>query len=309
MANTTRLNVLITGASSGFGKMIAQTLAKAGHRVFATMRGVDGKNAKAARESREWGRREGVAIEVLELDVRDEASVEAAVKAIVASAGGIDVVVNNAGVLAIGLLEAFSIEQVRRLFDANVFGALRVNRAVLPYMRERRSGLLIYISSTAARVCSPFIGSYNAAKAASESIAETLRYELASFGIESAIVEPGAYLTGFERKAEAPAGKERLAGYGPMAEAPRQVFAELEARLSGPGAPDPREVADAVKELIETPAGRRPLRTVVGTIAVKGVADLNKAAEKSQSEFMRSMGMSSGPAGPEAPVGSPVTGA
>ncbi len=137
MGETENLNVLITGSSSGFGKLTAETLAKEGYRVFATMRGVQGKNAEPARQLIEWGKREGMSIDVVEMDVTDEGSVESAVRSIINAASTIDVVVNNAGIDAAGIMEAFTVKQAQAIFDLNTFGPLRVNRAVLPYMRER----------------------------------------------------------------------------------------------------------------------------------------------------------------------------
>ncbi len=147
MTESTKLNVLVTGSSSGFGKLIAQTLAKGGYRVFASMRGVNGKNAAAAHRLREWAASHNVSLEVVELDVTDQASVDKAIGTILKQAGHLDVVVNNAGTGNVGVLEGFTLKQTQTIFDINAFGALRVDKAVLPSMRARQSGLLIHVSS------------------------------------------------------------------------------------------------------------------------------------------------------------------
>jgi len=133
MAEAENLNVVITGSSSGFGKLTAETLAREGCRVFATMREVQGKNAEPARELVALAEREGVNIDIVEMDVTDEVSVERAVRSIIGAARTIDVLVNNAGIDAAGILEAFTVKQAQAVFDLNTFGPLRVNRAVLTF--------------------------------------------------------------------------------------------------------------------------------------------------------------------------------
>src|SRR3979411_2495895 len=187
--------VLITGSSTGFGRLFADTLARKGHTVFATMRDLGGRNAKNAAEIRALAEKDLLPIYILELDVTDDASVERAVDAAIAKAGRIDVVINNAGYFVSGLAEAATTEQAQRLMDANFFGPVRVNRAVLPHMRRQRSGVLMHISSGAGRVVLPSMGLYCASKFALEALAEAYSYELAAQGIESVIVEPGQYET------------------------------------------------------------------------------------------------------------------
>jgi NAD(P)-dependent dehydrogenase (short-subunit alcohol dehydrogenase family) len=147
--------VLITGCSSGFGLLMAETLARKNYHVFATMRAVDGRNAKAARAFRTLAERESLHLDVLELDVTDSASVERAVDVVIAQTDRIDVLINNAGYGLLGLIEACTLEQAQRIFDTNFFGVVRMNRAVLPYMRRHGSGLLVHISSGAGRVPMP----------------------------------------------------------------------------------------------------------------------------------------------------------
>ena len=156
--------VLITGASGGFGRDTAETLFRAGHTVYASMRGAQGKNRKAAEALRKLG------IKTVELDVSDDASVKAGVKKVLAEAGKIDVLVNNAGIGSAGVTEAFTAEQAKVVFDTNVIGLLRVTRAVLPSMRRKRDGLIINIGSILGRVTFPFLGIYGASKFAVEAM-------------------------------------------------------------------------------------------------------------------------------------------
>jgi NADP-dependent 3-hydroxy acid dehydrogenase YdfG len=176
--------ILITGASSGFGRDTAETLFRAGHTVYASMRRAQGKNREAAEALRKLG------IKTVELDVSDDASVEAGVKKVLADAGKIDVLVNNAGIASVGVTEAFTAEQTKVIFDTNVIGLLRVTRAVLPSMRQTRDGLIINIGSILGRVTFPFLGIYGASKFAVEAQTDSLRYEVSQLGVE--VVEVAA---------------------------------------------------------------------------------------------------------------------
>jgi NAD(P)-dependent dehydrogenase (short-subunit alcohol dehydrogenase family) len=146
MSSTTEV-VLVTGASSGFGRLIAETLARKGFAVFATMQDVKGRNAAASRELQDLGKRESLPLHVLELDVTDDASVVRAVSEVLAKYGRIDVLVNNAGYGVMDLAETVPLAQAQRQFDTNFFGILRMNRAVLPAMKRQGRGLLLHVSS------------------------------------------------------------------------------------------------------------------------------------------------------------------
>jgi NAD(P)-dependent dehydrogenase (short-subunit alcohol dehydrogenase family) len=280
------LTILVTGSSSGFGRVISEELAARGHRVLATMRDVEGRNRAAAGELEELARGQGMNLEVIELDVEDDASVDRAVAGAVAGGEGIDVLVNNAGGGYLGILEAFSVEQARELFERNVFSVLRLNRAVLPHMRARGSGLLVHMSSGLARFVLPFNGLYSATKFALEAIAETLRYELATVGIDSVIVEPGVYATGFFEKATTagPSDRDRIGEYAELTLLAREMGSRR------PAAGDPREVAEAVAKLIELPAGSRPVRTTVGWGAQRADG-LNAVSEELQQSVLDGLGM------------------
>jgi NAD(P)-dependent dehydrogenase (short-subunit alcohol dehydrogenase family) len=278
-------NILVTGASKGFGSLTVRTLLKEGHRVAAAMRGRNGKNQSAAAELQKAG-----AVPV-ELDVTDEASVEKGVKEAVAGVGPLDVVVNNAGVGVLGLQESFTPDDWQKIFEVNVFGVQRVNRAVLPAMRERRAGLLVHVSSLLGRVVIPFYGPYIASKFALEALADGYRLELSSLGIESVIVEPGGYATTFMDALVRPSDTARSASYGPMGSAPEQSLANYEKHVRGPNGPDPQWVADAVAGVIRAPRGRRPFRTTADRTGMGAAVDpYNEAAEAMQRKILGSFG-------------------
>jgi NAD(P)-dependent dehydrogenase (short-subunit alcohol dehydrogenase family) len=277
--------VLITGSSTGFGRLFTETLARKGHTVFATMRDPGGRNAKNASEIRALAEKDSLPIHVLELDVTNDASVERAVDAAVVKAGRIDVAINNAGYYLSGLEEAVTTEQVQRLMDTNFLGPVRVNRAVLPHMRRQRSGVLMHISSGAGRLVLPSAGFYCASKFALEALAEAYSYELASQGIESVIVEPGAYETPVFGNTVTAADQGRTDTYGPAKEIP----AKLNAALSST-AGNAQEVADAVLRIIETPAGEKQLRYFVSPRDL-GVDKINALSEQVQANVLEALGL------------------
>src|ERR1700732_2929237 len=226
--------VLVTGASTGFGRLISETLARQGHTVFATMRDPSGRNAANASEIRAVAAKEALPLHVLELDVTNDASVEQAVQAAVKQAGRIDVAINNAGYALSGLAEAVTPEQAQQIMDTNFFGSVRVNRAVLPYMRRQRSGLLLHISSGAGRVVFPAFGFYCASKFALEALAEAYHYELAPQGIESSIVEPGAYQTAVFGNIVSASDPARTETYGAANEVAAKITGALTKSAGNP---------------------------------------------------------------------------
>src|SRR5262249_24454750 len=228
--------VLITGASSGFGRDTAETLFRAGHIVYASMRGAEGKNREAAEALRKLG------IKTVELDVSDDASVEAGVKKVLAEAGKIDVLVNNAGIGSAGVTEAFTAEQAEVVFDTNVIGLLRVTRAVLPSMRQKRDGLIINIGSTLGRVTFPFLGIYGASKFAVEALTDSLRCEVSQFGVEVVEVQPSAYPTSIFSGIQMPVDTEVTKSYGEVGQIPDTMFKSFISRFQGEGAPNPHDV-------------------------------------------------------------------
>lgn len=249
--------ILVTGASSGFGRLITQTLLNNSYTVIAAVREVAGKNKSAAEELQAAG------AHIVEIDVTSDASVDQGVAAAVELAGGLDVVVNNAGVGVLGLQETFTPEDWQKIFDVNLFGVQRVSRAALPHLRGQKTGLLIYITSLLGRFTIPFYGPYNASKWAMEALAENYRTELSGFGIESCIVEPGGFPTTFHGNLVKPGDASRETEYGDFAKVPEMSLAQFRQALAANPEQDPQNVADAVAALIAAPAGQRPFRTVV----------------------------------------------
>jgi NAD(P)-dependent dehydrogenase (short-subunit alcohol dehydrogenase family) len=277
--------VLITGTSSGFGRLIAETLARKKFQVFATMRDVKGRNAPMAREIAELAKRELLLLQTLELDVTDDASVDRAVSKVVLECGRIDVLVNNAGYGIMDLAETVTTAQAQRQFDTNFFGVLRMNRAVLPAMKRQRSGLLLHVSSGGGRLAIPGMGLYCASKFAMEALAEVYRYELASLGIDSVVIEPGAYATPILEKLERGEDSGRKTGYGEMAQVPEKLKAKI-----GNSRANPQEIADFVLQIIDTPAGQRQLRYRVGP-GGPGVQRINALTDEIQGQMLEAFGV------------------
>jgi NAD(P)-dependent dehydrogenase (short-subunit alcohol dehydrogenase family) len=255
--------ILITGASSGFGRLTAEALARAGHTVYASMRDLAGRNAGAAAQMTALGERDGVDLRPIELDVQSESSAQAAVERIIGDAGRIDVLVHNAGHMMFGPAEAFTPEQFAQQYDVNVLGTQRVNRSALPHMRAAGQGLLIWVSSSSsAGGTPPYLSPYFAAKAAMDALAVQYARELARWGIETTIVVPGAFTKGTNHFAHAgrPADEARLAAYeaGPyrgLGEEIQRAFAAIV-----PEDADASGVAERIVEIVDLPFGKRPFR-------------------------------------------------
>ena len=248
-------SVLVTGSSSGFGRVTAEVLARSGRQVFATMRDVDGRNADAADALQGWAVREGAALDVLELELTDEASIEAAVEAAIAAAGRIDVVVNNAGVGAVGYLEAFTVEQFAQLLDVNLLGAPTASTGQCSRTCASRARAC---SSTSRRTsaASPF-RSWVPTRRASTRSRLWPRCTGTSCG-RSASIRSSWSPAGFRRKSSArswsPMTRRGLDAYSALDPIRDRMFQHTGALVDSPGGPDPREVADAVLSLIDEPA-------------------------------------------------------
>ncbi|MDF5725643.1 MAG: SDR family oxidoreductase [Rhizonema sp. PD37] len=273
--------ILITGASSGFGRLCANALAQAGYTVYASMRDITGRNAKQVMEIEQFARDHKVDLRPLELDVSDQASVDAAVEQVLKQDGRLDVIVHNAGHMVFGPAEAFTPEQLAALYDVNVISTQRLNRAALPAMRQQGSGLLVWISSSsAAGGTPPYLAPYFAAKAAMDSLAVSYSRELTRWGIETSIIVPGAFTKGTNHFANAdkPEDEARAKEYdaGPY----KDFGAKVQEAFAGivPEDADVSAVATAVVEVVNAPPGKRPYRvhvdpTVDGSEVVNGVQD------------------------------------
>ncbi|WP_428419807.1 SDR family oxidoreductase [Methylibium sp.] len=283
--------ILVTGASTGIGHLTARALAAAGHTVYASMRDIAGRNAPRVRELRDWGYAQGHDLRAVELDVLSQASADQAVQHIVGEQGRLDVVVHNAGHLVLGPTEAFTPDEMVAVFDTNLFGTQRVNKAALPFMRAQQAGLLLWVSSTTARGgFPPFLGPYAAAKAAMDSLAITLSYEVARFGIETSIVVPGAFTKGTAHfpNAGKPADAATVAAYSRYDGLMDQVGARLGALM--PEHADPQAVADEIARIVGLPHGERPFRSVIDFLD-DGAGAVTEVAERVREDFARRIGI------------------
>ena len=284
--------VLVTGASSGFGAMTVRALADAKHVVYAGMRDIGGRNAKTSADARRYADERGVTLRPVEMDVSDQALVDTAVGAVLADAGRVDVVIHNAGHMVLGPTEAFTPEQLAAVYDTNVLSAQRVNRAVLPALRARRDGLVIWVGSSSSRGGTPpYLGPYFAAKAAEDALAVSYAAELTRFGIETTIVVPGSFTSGTNHFANAgsPADEHIETAYeteyaGLMDEVGRKL-AEM-----APDDADPSEVARQIVKVVDMPKGSRPFRVYVDP-ADDGAEDVFRVGDRVRQWFYQRIGL------------------
>ncbi len=284
--------ILITGAGSGFGRLTALELAHAGHVVYASMRDVADHSARQADELRKIARDDGIALHPIELDVRSEASARAAVDLILARHGRVDVAMNNAAMMMHGLTEAFRPEQIAEVIDLNAISWVRVNRAVLPAMRRAGRGLLIYTGSGINRLPDPFTGPYAASKAAGDVLAEVMAFETARYGIETVIVQPGAYTSGTDhfKHAVGPADVEIVAQYDRLAGLSDQLAGRLDRTNLPDRRHDAQEVAEAIRDIVAITPGRRPRRVDIDPQG-RDVTRINDVTAELQRTFFARMGV------------------
>lgn len=280
---------LITGASSGFGRDTALTLAREGHKVYASMRESTGRNRDKAASLAAEAVKEKLPLKIIELDVTSTDSVNRAVAGMAAEAGRIDVLVNNAGYATAGVSEGFTDAQVTQQFDVNVVGIQRLLRAVLPHMRKQKDGLVINIGSILGRVTFPFFGVYGATKFAVEALTESYRYELSQLGVDVVLVQPSAYPTNMYSSVQFPSDAAPVGEYGATGEIPGAMFNHFMAMFKAADAPNLHDVADAIAKLVELPKGKRPARTVVG--ADFGSATVNQQTAPVQAGVVKALGL------------------
>ncbi|TCC52327.1 SDR family oxidoreductase [Kribbella capetownensis] len=276
--------VLISGASSGFGALTARALADAGHIVYAGMRDLNGRNTPAASDAKQYATEHNVDLRPVELDISSDESSRQAVNTVVSETGRLDVLVHNAGHMVTGPAEAFTPEQLADLYDTNVVGTQRLNRAALPQMRGQQDGLMVWVGSSSTRGGTPpYLAPYFAAKAAMDALAQSYALEVARFGIETTIVVPGAFTHGTNHFAHSgkPADTDIVSAYetkyAGLMEQVSQKLAELE-----PSWADVAEVAKEIVTVVGTEKGRRPFRVHIdpsddGAAVVNGVADRVRA--------------------------------
>lgn len=284
--------IVITGAGSGFGALSARALADRGHTVYAAMRGMTGRNAERVAEAAAYADEHGVDLRAVELDVLSQESADAAIATIVAEQGRLDVVVHNAGHMVTGPTEAFTPEEIAAVYDTNVLGTQRVNRAALPVLRAQGEGLVLWIGSSSTRGGTPpYLAPYFAAKAAMDALAVSYAGELARFNIETSIVVPGAFTSGTNHFATGghPADvdvvkvyEERYAG---MMDQVSQRLADL-----APADANVSMVADAVVEVVDAAHGSRPFRVHVDP-ANDGSEEVSSVADRIRVEFLTRIGL------------------
>ena len=257
--------IFITGTSTGFGKLTTITLSKAGYTVIAGMRDIAGKNAGPAQELSALPK-----VDVVEIDVTNDDSVKNAFAGVLAKYGRVDVLINNAAVTGFGLLEAYSIDQIKQMFEVNFYGVIRTYQEVLPAMRRAQKGLIINITSGASGHTLPFMVPYLASKFGVETISEGLQDELAEYNIENVTIQPGVYPTEMTNGSKAGVHSDKpeiTAAYG---DAATEKFNAIGTALFGKMAQynmDPQTIADGILKLVNMQDGTRPLRFPLDAIA------------------------------------------
>src|ERR1700730_13261060 len=252
--------ILVTGASSGFGRLTAEALGTAGHTVYASLRETTGWNAPDEAEVAPFSQAHGVDLRTVELDVLSQDSVDAAVAKVIVDTGHIDVLVHNAGHMVFGPAEAFTPEQLAQLYDVNVLSTQRVNRAVLPHLRRQKQGLVVWVSSSSsAGGTPPYLAPYFAGKAGMDAMVVIYARELTRWGVETSIIVPGAYTAGTNHFAHSgrPADEARVAEYeaGPNKGLGEKILEAFGAIV--PPDADASAVAEAIVNVVDAPFGKR----------------------------------------------------
>jgi NAD(P)-dependent dehydrogenase (short-subunit alcohol dehydrogenase family) len=277
--------VLITGTNSGFGWLTAHSVAALGHKVYATMRETNGKNADKANTLAQVEN-----VTVLDVTLTDDASINNAIETVLASEGRIDVLVNNAGITMFGVAESATAADVQRMFDVNVIAPWKLMKLVLPTMRKQSAGLIINVSSGWGRFAAPFSAVYGASKFALEGLSEGAHYELRPLGVDVAILQPGAFPTEMSQKVQVGSDESVVDGYKTISEIPNKMFAAI-GQMFETVKPNPQYVADAVVKLINLPQGQRPLRTVADPSTGKIIEAANDAVQVEYAKAITAFGM------------------
>lgn len=283
--NNVKKVVLVTGCSSGFGKLIVELLSNKKFVIIATMRNIKDKNSKFAEELDSLGS----SVNVKELDVTNLKSIKKTVKDTIDEFNKIDVVINNAGIMNVGLAEGFTISQLKKQMDVNYIGVARMFKEVIPHMKKNKGGLFITISSIAGRIIFPYLSTYNPSKFAVEALAEIYRYELSPFNIDSIILEPGPFPTELIRNAPHPKDLHCLRDYGELSYGAQKTIQNFKEFMKNNPECDTNLVAKAVLRLINLPYGKRKMRTVCGLDY--GVNKINEFTEKYQKLLLEQMGL------------------
>jgi len=288
-----KLVILVTGASSAFGALTVRELAQAGHIVYASMHATEQYNATQVQAARRFALEQKVDLRTVDLDMKSEASAQAAVQTVLRECGRLDVVVHNEGHMVFGPAEAFTTDQLAELYDINVLSTQRINCAVLPVMRRQGNGLVIWLGSSSTRGGTPpYLGPYFASKAAMDALALSYAGELARWNIETSIIVPGALTSStshFDRLG-LPNNKARLEEYqlGPTSNLARRIMRGFEA--TAPMHSNAIQAAEAIVKLVAMPFGTRPLRVYVD-VSRLGAMSAVDAADHVREELLRDMGL------------------
>ncbi|MBA0048553.1 MULTISPECIES: SDR family NAD(P)-dependent oxidoreductase [Mycobacteriaceae] len=284
--------IIISGASSGFGALSARALADAGHTVYAGMRDTGGHNTAQVTAAAQYAQDHRVDLRTVELDVSSQESADGAVASVLADSGRLDVVIHNAGHMVTGPAEAFSPEEFDAIYDTNVLGTQRLNRAALPVLRSQGQGLLLWVGSTSTRGGTPpYLAPYFAAKAAMDALAVSYAAEISRFGVESTIIVPGSFTHGTNHFANSgrPADTATVAAYEQRYPNLMQQVSERLAELAPPDA-DVADVAAAIVDVVAIPHGKRPFRVHIDP-ADDGAAVVNAVADRIRTEFLTRIGL------------------
>jgi len=286
----TGISILITGCSSGFGRLGAEHYARLGAKVFATMRNLPRPEAA---ELEALAKAEKLDITVLEIDITKDDQVASGVEAALKATGGkVDVLINNAGMSIAGPIEAQDMEATQLIFDTNVFGAQRMAKAVLPSMRANKSGYIFNVTSQLGRVIIPGFGQYSPTKFALEAMSEQMAYEVASHGIDVTIIQPGGYPTKIWSNQNKPSGELKARLSEDIISAYPQFTAGMGKREASSSTSDPMDIPHAIAGAIATPKAKRPLR-----IALHPVARPQEAINKVSAQMQIAM-LGESPLGP-----------
>ncbi|MFT7110585.1 MAG: NAD(P)-dependent dehydrogenase (short-subunit alcohol dehydrogenase family) [Psychrobacter glaciei] len=285
--------VFITGTSSGHGNIAARLFAQSGYNVCATMRNISGANSHSAHELEEFGKEVSGNISVVEMDVTSSNQVSSAIKNCITKYGGIDVVINNAGIVGIGWQEEFSIEQFQNVMDVNLYGPQRVYKEVLPHMREQKSGLFLNVTTIGTRLAMPLRqGPYSCAKWALEALSERYHQELSEiFNIDSVCIQPsptsGTNLLNNSFMANDSNVRD---GYPDFTEDRYyRIWSKLAAQMSSSLTSDDIDnVAIKMLEIAESKSEDRPIRVAIKTRCILGyyeVCSMNEHFQKNQKKL------------------------
>lgn len=277
--------ILITGTNSGFGWLTANSVASLGHKVYATMRDTNGKNAVKAKALSEVDN-----ITVLDVNLNDEDSIKNAFETVISKEGTIDVLVNNAGVTMFGIAESATSTDLQRVFDVNLIAPWRFMKLALPFMRKQSEGLIVNVSSGYGRFSSPFFAIYSASKFALEGLSEGIHYELRPLGIDITMIQPGGFPTEMSQKIQSGSDVEVVEEYKAIAQYPDKMFHAMEQMFEN-FKPNPQDVADAVVNLINLPKGQRPLRTVVDPSTGEIINTANEGMKTGYTKILTAYGI------------------